>query len=215
MWPVRGFMHTMLLAAEEERLAPLVSLEGQSEKPRLCLHVCCGVCASVALERLVGRYDVIAYWYNPNLSPADEYAARLAAARECCDYFGVVLVEGSEDSEAWLEAVKGLEKEPEGGRRCVECFRFRLSAAASWAEGRECRWLATTLTAGPQKDVAVVHELGRQIAEGSGLEWLEETFRKSGGAHRAALLARELGLYRQDYCGCAFSLAEKQARRGR
>ncbi len=167
----------------------------------------------MALERLLPRFHVLPYWYNPNLSPPEEHSARLAAAQRACEHFGLTLHEGPADSDRWLAAVAGLEDEPEGGARCLVCFRVRLEEAARWARGRGCRLLTTTLTVGPQKVVEVIHRIGREVAQGAGLAWLDETFRKADGFRRSVELAEELGLYRQDYCGCAFSLAERRRRR--
>ena len=184
--------------------------ERDDERPRLVLHVCCGPCATVALERLVERFRVEAYFYNPNLWPRDEYDRRLDAARRVCERFGVPLAVGPEDFDAWREAVRGLEDEPEGGRRCDVCIAMRLRGAAEWAAERGAQWLTTTLTVGPQKRVERIHEVGRKIAEAHGLRWLDETFRKRGGFQRSVEISRELDLYRQDYCGCEFSFRERR-----
>ena len=182
------------------------------QRPLLVLHVCCGPCATVALERLVRRFHVLAYWYNPNLWPIEEYQRRLENARRVCSHFGVELVEGPADFEAWREAVRGLEDEPEGGRRCDICVAWRLRRVAEWAAEKQAEWLTTTLTVGPQKNVERIHQIGRKIAEAHGIQWLAETFRKRGGFQRSVKISRELGLYRQDYCGCEFSFRERQAR---
>jgi predicted adenine nucleotide alpha hydrolase (AANH) superfamily ATPase len=185
----------------------------QPHLPRLCLHVCCGVCASVALERLLPRFHVLPYWYNPNIFPPQEHDLRLAAAAEVCRHFGCVFYKGPEDFSTWREAVRGFEAEVEGGERCKICFRFRLVRAAAWAVSQNCQFLTTTLTVGPRKPVSVIHEVGRVAASDAGLTWLDESFRRGGGFQRAAQLAAALGIYRQNYCGCQFSLAERNARR--
>lgn len=182
-------------------------------KPRLGLHVCCGGCATVALERLLPRFQVLPYWYNPNLSPPKEHSARLAAARRACEHFRLVLHEGPADFARWRAAVAGLEGEPEGGARCLVCFRLRLERAADWASDRGCRLLTTTLTVGPQKIVEEIHRIGEEVAQEAGLAWVGETFRKADGFRRSVELSQELGLYRQDYCGCAFSFARRELRR--
>ncbi len=184
----------------------------QSERPRLVLHVCCGPCATVALERLVERFEVEAYFYNPNLWPPEEYQRRLRAAQAVCEHFGVPLTVGPEDFAQWRDAVRGLEDGPEGGRRCDVCIAMRLRVAAEWAAERGAQWLTTTLTVGPQKRVERIHEIGRRVAEARGLRWLDETFRKRGGFQRSVEISRELELYRQDYCGCEFSYRERQRR---
>jgi len=176
----------------------------------VALHVCCGGCATVALERLTQRGPVVAVWYNPNLFPETEHEARKQAARRACEDFGVELVEGPYEHERWLKAVAGLEGEPERGRRCDVCFAMRFGWAADWAARRGLRYLTSTLTVGPQKVVEVIHHIGCQEAAARGLQWVAVTFRKQGGFQRSVQLSRQLGLYRQDYCGCEFSLAERR-----
>lgn len=179
---------------------------------RICLHVCCGPCATVAIERLMASGTVLACWYNPNIYPPAEYRRRLAAARKVCEYFGVELAEGPYEHDRWLHAVRGLEEEPEGGSRCRLCIGMRLEAAAQRALAAGCHALTTTLTLGPQKNVRLIHDIGREIADRAGLRWLEETFRKGDGFRRSVELSRQLDLYRQDYCGCEFSLRERHER---
>ncbi|MBC7288160.1 MAG: epoxyqueuosine reductase QueH [Armatimonadetes bacterium] len=180
-------------------------MQPEGDQEIIALHICCGPCATAALERLSGRFRVLACWYNPNIWPPDEYQRRLSTARYLCDYFGAALHVGPSDFDTWREAVRGLEEEPEGGRRCEMCISLRLRYAAGWARTQGAQWLSTTLTVGPQKRVETIHQLGRQIAHAAGMQWLEETFRKRGGFQRSVELSRELGLYRQDYCGCIFS----------
>jgi predicted adenine nucleotide alpha hydrolase (AANH) superfamily ATPase len=179
-------------------------------RPRLALHVCCGPCATVSLERLGQRFEIVGFWYNPNLHPADEYQRRLEAARLVFRHFGVGLVEGAADLARWREAVQGLEQEPEGGRRCEVCFRLRLQETVAWARQAGCQYVTTTLTVGPHKPVEKIHAVGEALAAAAGLRWLPETLRKAGGFQRAMELSRQLGLYRQNYCGCVFSQAGKR-----
>ncbi len=188
---------------------------GSRREPCIALHVCCGPCATVALERLVARGRVVAIWYNPNIHPVDEYRRRLEAARAVSRHFGVAMVELEPDVQAWFEAVRGLEGEPEGGKRCEVCIAMRLEGAAREAAKWGCASLTTTLTVGPQKDVEKIHCIGQRIAQRFGLEWIAETFRKAGGFQRSVQISKELGLYRQNYCGCIFSKREAEQRRRR
>jgi len=156
------------------------------------------------MERLLPRFDVTAVWYNPNITDPAEHCRRLEAARCACAAFGVRLVELGYDPARFYEAVRGLEGEPEGGRRCDVCVTLRLETVAQWAEAEGLEVLATTLSVGPQKRVQQIHAAGREAAQRRGLNWLEDTFRKAGGFPRSVELSQRLGLYRQGYCGCEF-----------
>ena len=184
--------------------------EVESAKPLLGLHVCCGPCATVAIERLLPRFRLVCIWYNPNIYPPEEYQRRLANAIRACESFGLRLQQLSTSHRAWLEAVRGLEDAVEGRERCDVCIGLRLRAAAEAAAQAGCEYLCTTLTVGPQKNAEQIHRLGEHIAGQVGLRWLAETFRKKDGFRRSVELSRKLGLYRQDYCGCEFSLRQRR-----
>jgi predicted adenine nucleotide alpha hydrolase (AANH) superfamily ATPase len=179
-------------------------------KERLALHVCCGPCATVCLERLTPRFEVVPIWYNPNICPDEEHERRLRAAVTACSAFDLEIIGYALDHQKFLEITRGLEGHPEGGERCVHCLGLRLGCVAAWAIEQGCELMTTTLTVGPQKNVQMIHAVGREAIRrrGVGLVWLEETFRKADGYHRSVELSEDLGLYRQHYCGCEFSLRE-------
>ena len=149
------------------------------------------------------------YFYNPNIHPADEYEKRLESAREVARQLDFELVEGPYDRENWFGMVKGKEYEGEGGARCLECFRMRLEKTHTHMKKYMFDAFTTTLSVSPHKDVSVINELGRQIG---GEKFILADFKKKGGFARAGELAAEWGLYRQDYCGCIYSLEEKLKR---
>ena len=179
------------------------------QKPKVLLHVCCGPCATAVIEKLSLCYDVVCFWYNPNIEPLSEYERRLASMRTVAQYMQVPLIVEPRQSGAWRAAVTGWEDEPEGGRRCRICFEHRLKQAAHYAVDYQINYLATTLTVSPHKDAEQINALGRCLGEAVGIDFLEETWRKDGGFQRSVELSRELGLYRQDYCGCHFSRQEQ------
>ncbi len=185
-----------------------------SPKPKLLLHVCCGPCATVVIERLRPHFDVHCFWYNPNVEPAAEYEKRLASTRTVARAMQVPLVEGDQDTADWRGAVGGLEDEPEGGRRCAICFEYRLLRAIEYACAHGIDYLAATLSVSPHKDAALINSLGRRLAGAAGIEFVAENWRKRNGFQRSVELSKQLGLYRQDYCGCISSLraAERQPR---
>lgn len=174
----------------------------------LLLHVCCGPCASACVERLVeeGRKPVL-FFSNANIAPREEYLRRRDAARFLAEHDGLEFVEDTAAShDEWLEKVaKGYEDAPEGGERCRRCFEFSLSRAADFADSAKFKAVATSLTVSPHKRSATVFEAGHAATSGHAATFEEYDFKKKGGFLRSVERAKELGLYRQHYCGCEFS----------
>jgi len=182
-------------------------------RQKVLLHSCCGPCSSSVLEYLTQYFDVTLLWYNPNLFPREEFERRLATQRELIEKLNlsdkVRLVETDWRSEEYFQAAKGLENEPEGGKRCTECFRLRLIECARQAKELGCDYFCTTLTVSRHKDAVRINALGEEIASRYGIGWLPSDFKKGGGEMRSQELAEKFGLYRQLYCGCAFSLNKR------
>lgn len=185
-------------------------LRGAQDK-RLLLHSCCAPCSSHCLSELSPQIGVTVLYYNPNLDCAEEYEKRkreqLRFLRETgladfldCDYA----------PEDYISAVRGLEEEKEGGARCAVCFRLRLERTAREAKARGFDYFATTLTVSPLKNARLINEIGFAVAEEVGVPYLPSDFKKRGGYLHSVRLSEEYGLYRQDYCGCAFSKAERE-----
>ena len=185
-------------------------LRGAQDR-RLLLHSCCAPCSSHCLSELSPRIGVTVLYYNPNLDCAEEYEKRkreqLRFLRETgladfldCDYA----------SEDYISVVRGLEEEKEGGARCAVCFRLRLDRTAREAKARGFDYFATTLTVSPLKNARLINEIGFAVAEEVGVKYLPSDFKKRGGYLHSVRLSEEYGLYRQDYCGCAFSKAERE-----
>ena len=185
-------------------------LRGARDK-RLLLHSCCAPCSSHCLSELSPQIGVTVLYYNPNLDCAGEYEKRkreqLRFLRETgladfldCDYA----------PEEYLFSVRGLEEEKEGGARCAVCFRLRLDRTAREAKARGFDYFATTLTVSPLKNAKFINTIGFAVAEEVGVRYLPSDFKKRGGYLHSVKLSEEYGLYRQDYCGCAFSKAERE-----
>ena len=179
-------------------------------KPRVLLHSCCGPCSSSVLERLTADFEVTILWYNPNLYPETEYLKRLDTQRELLEKNGMkeqvrILVEPWR-SRDYYESIEGLEKEPEGGKRCEKCFQLRLSETARIAAENGFDFFCTTLTVSRYKNTPLINEIGEAAGREAGVKWLPSDFKKHGGEQRSQQLSREYGLYRQNYCGCEFSL---------
>ncbi len=177
-----------------------------SPKPKLLLHICCGPCATAVIERLCPSFDVHCFWYNPNIEPAAEYDRRLASMRTVARAMEVPLVEGDRDTADWRRAIAGWENEPEGGRRCAICFEYRLRGAVEYAYALGIGYFAATLSVSPHKDAALINSLGARLGEAAGIEFVAENWREQNGFERSVELCKQLGLYRQNYCGCIFSL---------
>lgn len=179
------------------------------KKPTLLLHSCCGPCSSYVLEYLTRYFDVTLLFYGPNIQPREEYLKRLEyqkkllAEMPCAQ--GVSLLECEYDGESFTRSVRGLEGEPEGGKRCTECFRLRISETARLAYENGFDYFCTTLSVSPHKDAARINDIGRELSEKYGVKWLPNDFKKRGGYQRSIELSRQYGLYRQDYCGCFYS----------
>ena len=181
-------------------------MSDRSPNPKLLLHVCCGSCATAVIERVVSRFEVVCFWYNPNIESSAEYERRLAGMRTVAEAMAVPIIEGRRDTEAWREAVVGWEEEAEDGRCCPICFEYRLRRAAEYAQARDMDYLATTLTISPHKDAQLINSLGERIAQAAGVEFLTEVWCKEGGFQRSVQLSHQLNLYRQNYCGCRYSM---------
>lgn len=197
---------------ELERL--IQQLEQEGRVPRLLLHVCCAPCSSAVLEYLTQYFSITLLYYNPNIAPYEEYQKREAELRKLVSQMEMVhpveLLPCDYDGQAFVEAARGLEKEPEGGKRCEECFRLRLRYAAREAARLGFDYYTTTLSISPLKNAPLLNQLGEEIGAEFGVVHLPSDFKKKNGYKRSVELSKEYNLYRQDYCGCVFSKAQRQ-----
>ena len=190
----------------------IAKIKADGIKPRLLLHVCCAPCSSYVLEYLSEYFDITLYFYNPNISPEKEYIYRLEELRRFVSETGsnANIAEGEYEPSEFLEIAAGLEDEPEGGERCTKCYRLRLQKSAEYAAAGGFDYFTTTLSISPYKNAEKLNRIGGETAMAAGVEYLYSDFKKKNGYKRSIELSREYGLYRQDYCGCAFSAAAKQ-----
>lgn len=178
-------------------------------KKKILLHSCCGPCSTVCIERLIDDYDVTVFYYNPNIYSREEYEKRKKNEKVVCAHFDVPFIDGDYDEESWLEYIKGLEAEKEGGARCEKCFYYRLEETAKKAKEDGFDIFGTTLTVSPHKSTPVINSVGKKLSEKYSVEFLEESFKKKDGYLRSIKLSKELSLYRQNYCGCRFSIRKE------
>ncbi len=185
-----------------------------NKTPTLLLHACCAPCSSYCLEYLSQYFNIIVYYYNPNISQKSEYEYRLAEEKRLISEMkfknSVTIVEGEYNPADYYEAVRGLEKEPEGGKRCERCFRLRLLASAKKAKELGADYFTTTLTISPLKNAQILNAIGEEMAEAVGSVWLYSDFKKREGYKRSIVLSHEYNLYRQNFCGCVFSKAASE-----
>ena len=199
-------------AKELERLIQKLQQEGKV--PRLLLHACCAPCSSAVLEYLSQYFAITLLYYNPNIAPLEEYQKREAELRRLVSQMKfthpVDLLPCQYDGQAFVQAARGLEGEPEGGKRCEACFRLRLRYAAQEAARLRFDYYTTTLSISPMKNAPLLNQLGEEIGREFGVAHLPSDFKKKDGYKRSVQLSKEYDLYRQDYCGCAFSKAQRQ-----
>lgn len=174
------------------------------KKRKMLLHTCCAPCAIGIIEQLKKEYDLTLYFYNPNIYPKDEYEKRLEEVRKISEKFGVDLVEGKYDCDEWMKVIKGHEEDKEGGERCGICFYFRLEKTAEFARDEGFDVFTTTLSVSPHKNSKIINLTGEELGEKHGVVFLREDFKKD--YEKSVELSKRYGLYRQNYCGCLFSL---------
>ncbi len=180
-------------------------------KPRLLLHSCCGPCSTSVIERLVDFFDITVIYYNPNIYPDEEYIKRQNEQEKfLTQHFAKIpLIKCDWDAEVFENAVKTLQSEPEGGKRCQVCFALRLNKTAQIAASGGFDIFATTLSVSPHKNSQLINELGQSIAKQTGTRYLVADFKKQNGYLNSIKLSKEYDLYRQDYCGCKYSMQQK------
>jgi epoxyqueuosine reductase len=176
------------------------------EKPRVLLHICCAPDATASVERLRPDYQVVGFFFNPNIFPEKEYQIRLREAERVAAEMEFSLIIPPYVPEDWEKAARGLEREPEKGYRCRICFLYNLRATAREARSRGIEFFTTTLTISPHKVSSQVFEAGRQAAEELGGTFLDIDFKKKNGFRRSLEISRCMSLYRQKYCGCRYSM---------
>lgn len=176
---------------------------------KLLLHSCCGPCSTHVIEVLKDKYDLTIIYFNPNIFPFEEYQKRLEEQSRYAKLMHINVIEGEYDEQAFLQMAKGHELDKEGEGRCAICFEMRLGQTAKMAKRLGFDLFATTLSVSPHKNTNVINQIGKKVAEQEGVEFLEENFKKKDGYLDSIRLSKKYNLYRQNYCGCRFSIREK------
>ena len=193
----------------QNQLDRIIENISPEKPPRLLLHSCCAPCSSYTLEYLSRYFDITVYYFNPNISPKQEFDKRFEEQKRLISQMPfknrVTLVEGDYNYDDFLEIAKGLENVPEGGERCFRCYKMRLESTARLAKEQGFDYFCTTLSISPLKNSQKINELGFEIEGKYGVKWLPSDFKKREGYKRSIQLSREYSLYRQNFCGCVFS----------
>ena len=182
-------------------------IKSGGKKPTLLLQCCCAPCSSAVLERLKEHFTLKLYFYNPNIYPETEYKKRLLQFDKLLfAYDDIEIIESIYEPDVFESAVRGLENEKEGGKRCEKCFSLRLNETARKAKEIGADYFCTTLTVSPHKSSELLNQIGLQAEEKYSVKYLVSDFKKKEGYKRSTIISNELGLYRQNYFGCKYSI---------
>ena len=178
------------------------------EKPSLLLHSCCAPCSTAVVERLIENFTVTVFYFNPNITESEEYNLRLnEQKRFIAEAYGdkIKIIEGRYKSVEFFLKAEGLQKEPEGGKRCEMCFAMRLFETAKTAKEKEFDYFCSTLSVSPHKNAEIINSIGEKLCKEFGVKYLVNDFKKENGYKRSVELSEKYELYRQRYCGCIYS----------
>lgn len=198
----------------QKKTDEIIEKERKADRlPSLLLHCCCAPCSSYTLEYLSHFFSITVFYYNPNISPESEYQKRKAELLRLIGEMPfenrVQFLDCGYDSSEFYNIARGLENCPEGGERCFKCYALRLERTAKLAAEKDFDYFCTTLSISPLKNAAKINEIGYEIGEKYGAEWLPSDFKKREGYKRSIELSREYNLYRQNFCGCIYSKREE------
>lgn len=191
----------------------ITDLQKEEKVPTLLLHSCCAPCSSYVLEYLSNYFRITVLYYNPNIYPESEYSKRIIEQQTLIGAmrtkYPVQFIAGDYEKEKFYAMANGLEEVQEGGVRCFKCYELRLRETAEIAKAGGYEYFTTTLSISPLKNAAKLNEIGLKLAEEYGVAYLTSDFKKKNGYKRSVELSAQYGLYRQDYCGCEFSMRQR------
>lgn len=189
-------------------------LDKEERKPRLLLQVCCGPCSTQVIERLRDHFDMDLYFYNPMIYPRAELDKRAENLKKVADksHFEGEVIIPINDASDFLEVAKKRKDDKEFGHACYDCYELRLDRTAQYAKENAYEYFTTSLSISPYKNAAWINEIGAKLEDKIGVKYLYADFKKKDGYKRSIELSKEYGIYRQEYCGCFFSLKESEER---
>lgn len=184
-------------------------IESLDKVSKLLLHSCCAPCSSYTLEYLSQYFEITVFYFNPNISPIQEFEKRFDEQERLIHVLPakhkISLLKGEYDYNEFLQIAKGYEDVREGGERCFRCYRMRLEKTAKVAKEQGFDYFCTTLSISPLKNSQKINEIGYETAQKYGVQWLPSDFKKREGYKRSIEMSREYNLYRQNFCGCVYS----------
>ncbi len=190
------------------------NIMASDKTPSLLMHSCCAPCSSYCLEYLSDFFDITVLYYNPNIFPKEEYEYRISEQERLINNLPVKnkikFISTEYTPNDFHNKIKGFEKEPEGGKRCEECFKIRLEYTANLAKEMGFDYFVTTLSISPLKNSKLLNKIGLEIEKKYGVKYLLSDFKKKNGYKRSVELSKIYELYRQDYCGCIYSKLERE-----
>ena len=193
----------------EEELEKIKDLP---ERPSLLLHACCAPCSSYIIELLRDFFNITLYFYNPNIYPKEEHDRRLNELKLFVERFdsnnNIDLIKENYTPIEFATCITGLENEKEGGARCFKCYDLRLSRTALKAKDNNFDYFCTTLSISPHKNAEKINDIGKELADIYGVKFLFSNFKKKNGFKRSLELSKDFDLYRQEYCGCEYSIRD-------
>ena len=192
----------------------LKELESLTETKKILLHSCCAPCSSHVITYLTKYFDITILYYNPNISPKEEYEKRKQEQIRLINSIDKInkidIIDCDYDNDLYEKSIKGYELCEERGSRCTICFNLRLEKTAKLAKELKYDYFCTTLTVSPYKNAKLINEIGKKYEEKYGVKWLYSDFKKENGYKKSIELSKKYNLYRQDYCGCKYSVREKK-----
>ncbi len=209
----------MLKTDFQEFKETLNSVGALSDKPKLILHSCCAPCSSACLEKLVDFFSVTVFYFNPNITPIEEYEKRKKEQIRLINELNlngktkIEILDADYVPKQFFEIAKGLEDCPERGERCLKCYELRMRKTAQVGKEKNFDYFATTLTLSPLKNSKDINQIGRKIESEEKIKYLVSDFKKEDGNKRSIELSGKYNLYRQNYCGCVYSKINNQKRR--
>lgn len=191
----------------------LEKIENENACPTLLLHTCCAPCSTAVIKRLANYFKITVFYYNPNISPKEEYEKRKEEQKRFIKESAlenITLLDCDYENELFTQIAKGLEQEKEGGKRCPKCFNLRLEKTAKKAKEENFDYFGTSLTVSPYKNAEILNKIGKMLEEKYQVTFLPSDFKKKNGYKESIELSKKYHLYRQDYCGCIFSKEERE-----
>lgn len=178
-------------------------------KPKFLLHTCCAPCSIAVIDELSKTFTVVAFFYNPNIYPEDEYLKRKKYVIQVCQEWGIDFVDMDYEAQIWHDKIgRGLAMEEEGGERCALCIRFRLAKTVDYAKARGIKHWGTSLSMGSNKSAKVISAIAKAIGNHRELKFYDVDWKTGGRQEKGLKMTKERNIYRQNYCGCVYSLRD-------